>query len=145
MSIYFDNAATTRPYDFTRLFRNYIDSGWYNPSSIYKPSVDAAEAMNNSRLSIARALNAFAGNIVFTSGGTEANNTAIFACAEGRRRHFITTEVEHSSGYEAFLRLKNKGMNVDFIRPERRLYDRFKGCLKCFKRGYCTCQYYACQ
>src|SRR2546423_10253352 len=78
--IYFDNAATT-PLDPEVLdaMLPYLSTHFGNPSSIYSYGRETRLAIENSRKSVARILGVAPGNIFFTSGGTESNNTAIAA------------------------------------------------------------------
>ena len=121
MRVYLDNAATTQPFLETRqVLQEYLEEGWFNPSSLYRPAVDAFSRMNKARSVILQAINARQGTAIFTSGGTEGNNAVIFGLAKGgRKKHFVTTAVEHSSVYQAMLDLKNMGHDVDFVYPRR--------------------------
>jgi len=118
MEIYLDNAATTKPLQELKEFATaYMESGWYNPSSLYKPAAKVHADINEARKALLNALRAEKGELLFTSGGTEANNMAIASFA-GRKRHFVTTETEHPSLYEYFKSLSREGHEVDFIKPK---------------------------
>jgi cysteine desulfurase len=95
--IYFDNAATT-PLDKEVLdaMIPYMTSHFGNPSSIYSYGRESRLAIENARKSVAKLLNAHPGEIFFTSGGTESNNTAILASIRDLGcRHIITSSIEH--------------------------------------------------
>lgn len=115
---YLDNSATTQvseaaadaSYDLMR--RDYG-----NPSSLHKLGINAETAIEEARQKIAQSLSADARNIFFTSGGTEANNTAIFGAAQALRRRgdrVIVSAVEHSSVYESAKRLGELGYDVQY-------------------------------
>ncbi len=95
--IYFDNAATT-PLDPEVLdaMLPYMTSHFGNPSSIYSYGRESRLAIETARKSVAKLLNAHPGEIFFTSGGTESNNTAIAAAIRDLGcRHIISSPVEH--------------------------------------------------
>ncbi len=117
--IYFDNSATTRPFDDVISFISFINGNLYgNPSSLHKKGIDAERELKKARLLIAQSLSADEKEIYFTSGGTESNNLAIRGYLEANPRkgnHIITTAVEHPSTLEVYKYLQNKGYNVDYI------------------------------
>jgi len=118
MEIYLDNAATTRPLsELEALVHEYMRGGWYNPSSLYRPAALVHTAVNSARKSVLEALRAPKGELLFTSGGTEANNTVLAGFTK-RKRHFVTSGIEHPSIYEAMKSLMREGHAVDFIRPK---------------------------
>jgi cysteine desulfurase len=100
--IYFDHAATT-PIDerVRKEMCQYFTDVWGNPSSIYSKGREAKDALNDARERAAKLLGAKPGEIVFTSGATEANNTALKGVAEAaahilrNRPHIITSSIEH--------------------------------------------------
>ncbi len=123
--VYLDNAATT-PVDSEVLsaMKKYWAGDFANPSSIHSMGVKAKIALQSSRKMIADYLSAHDREIIFTSGGTESNNLAIFGLInsirkEGRKYsdiHIITTEIEHSSIYECFNELISRGAKVDYLK-----------------------------
>ncbi|MBL7741059.1 MAG: cysteine desulfurase [Chitinophagaceae bacterium] len=95
--IYFDNAATT-PLDKEVLdaMLPYMTTHFGNPSSIYSYGRESRLAIETSRKTVAKLLNAHPGEIFFTSGGTESNNTAILSAIRDLGcKHIITSPVEH--------------------------------------------------
>ncbi len=116
--IYLDHSATT-PVDPAVLdaMLPFFTSGFGNPASIYSLATDARTGVEGSRKQLAAALNASPDEIVFTSGGTESDNTAIkgvFAsCASGVGPHLITTAIEHHAVLEPFGTLAHTGACVD--------------------------------
>lgn len=95
--IYFDNAATT-PLEPAVLeaMMPYMTTHFGNPSSIYSYGRESRLAIENARKSVAKLLNAHPGEIFFTSGGTESNNTAILSAIRDLGcTHIITSPIEH--------------------------------------------------
>lgn len=117
--IYLDNAATTRPFDEVCEYINEINKNFYgNPSSLHKKGIEAEILIKKAREKIAGSLNADTREIIFTSGGTEANNLAIRGYLEANPRagkQIITSKIEHPSVLEVFNFLSTKGYKVDFI------------------------------
>jgi cysteine desulfurase len=95
--IYFDNAATTAlDKDVLEAMLPYMTTFFGNPSSIYSYGRETRLAIESARKSVAKLLNAHPGEIFFTSGGTESNNTAILASIRDLGcRHIITSPIEH--------------------------------------------------
>src|SRR5688572_12400485 len=95
--IYFDNAATTSlDKDVLEAMLPYMTSYFGNPSSIYSYGRETRLAIENARKTVAKILNAHPGEIFFTSGGTESNNTAITAAIRDLGcKHIITSAIEH--------------------------------------------------
>src|ERR1051325_6101643 len=95
--IYFDNAATT-PLDpqVLEAMMPYMTEKFGNPSSIYSYGRESRLAIETARKTVAKILNAHPGEIFFTSGGTESNNTAIAAAIHDLGcKHIITSAIEH--------------------------------------------------
>ncbi|HEV2719810.1 MAG TPA: aminotransferase class V-fold PLP-dependent enzyme, partial [Thermoanaerobaculia bacterium] len=117
MRVYLDNNATT-PIDpavldaLERALRNVFG----NPSSIHKEGQTARRRIEEARESVAALLGAAAREIVFTSGGTESNNAAIFGVA---RSHIVTTAIEHPSVLEPIEELARRGHGVTIVAPRR--------------------------
>jgi cysteine desulfurase len=95
--IYFDNAATTAlDKEVLDAMLPYMTEKFGNPSSIYSYGRESRLAIENARKSVAKILNAHPGEIFFTSGGTESNNTAIGAAIRDLGcKHIISSAVEH--------------------------------------------------
>ncbi|BDV31034.1 cysteine desulfurase family protein [Microbacterium terricola] len=104
--LYLDNAATTpvRP-EVLEAMMPHLTHRYGNPSSHHTVGEDAADALSDARARVARILGLRTGDIVFTSGGTEANNLAVkgiaIAAAQRGARHLITTPIEHESILES--------------------------------------------
>lgn len=95
--IYFDNAATTAlDREVLDAMLPYMTTHFGNPSSIYSYGRESRLAIETARKSVAKLLNAHPGEIFFTSGGTESNNTAILSSIRDLGcRHIITSPIEH--------------------------------------------------
>lgn len=116
--IYFDNSATTAVNnEAAKIALKYMTDIYYNPSAAYSPAVSVEREVNAARKRLASYLNAGAGEIIFTSGGTECNNTALSGSLKARRGkcRIITSAVEHPSVYEPFAALKDAGYDVAAI------------------------------
>src|SRR5918912_2702367 len=98
MRVYLDNNATT-PVDPVVLHAlgEALRDVFGNPSSIHKEGQTARRRIEEARESVAALIGAAAREIVFTSGGTESNNAAIFGAG---RNHLVTTAIEHPSVLE---------------------------------------------
>jgi cysteine desulfurase len=122
MEVYFDNAATTKPSPEARnILLRLLDEDYGNPSSGHMKGRRAAEYLENARRQVARAVGAREGEIIFTSGGTEANNLALQGAVEAMRhegKHIITTAIEHDSVKNAAAHLEQKGFEVTYLAPD---------------------------
>ena len=104
MSIYLDNSATTRPCGAAvEAMVQCMREGYFNPSALYAPALDAAKSMRNCRDAALRAVHAPAGaKVIFTSGGTEADNLAILGRASKTRSgRILYSAGEHPAVKEA--------------------------------------------
>ena len=118
--IYLDNSATTRQYDeVTEVMVRAMKEDYGNPSSLYQLGVDAEKALKAARRQVLDAAGAAFGaddwDVVFTSGGTEADNMAIFGAARALRRlgnRIVTTAVEHPAVMECCKSLEADGFEV---------------------------------
>ena len=124
---YLDNNATTplAPEVFEAM-KPYLVQDFGNASSIHWFGQQARAAVETAREQVARLINARPTEIVFTSGGTESDNTAVFGIAEARRvrrncdtRHVITTTIEHHAVLYAAKALEKRGVRVTYVRVGR--------------------------
>lgn len=122
ISAYFDNSATTQPCDAAvAAIEDALRVHWHNPSALYRPGDAAHRMVEEARASVAQALGAEKSCVYFTSGGTEADNWAIFSsCArlKKRGRHIITTAVEHHAVLRPFEKLASEGFDVTYLQPD---------------------------
>lgn len=118
--IYLDNAATT-PMDpaVIDVIMETMQNNFGNASAINFWGREARSILDQSRKVIARSINAqFDNEIIFTSGGTESNNTAIIQTAFKRKsqgRHLITTSIEHESVLKPMQYLETQGFEVTYL------------------------------
>ena len=117
--IYFDNSATTAPDDSVLTSFIEVNKRFFaNPASIHLAGKQAETLLEKSRAQILEILGAPDGDVVFTSGGTEANNLAVIGFARALRsrgNHLITTEIEHPSVLFAMEYLETQGYEVDYL------------------------------
>src|SRR6201995_1176436 len=113
--VYLDNNATTPvlPEVFEAMRPIYLEQ-FGNASSIHHYGQHARAAMEKARASVAALLNSRPAEIVFTSGGTEADNQGIFGLVQ-RGDHVITSTIEHSAVMNSCKRLEQMGCEVTFV------------------------------
>lgn len=120
MSIYADNAATTQM-SATALesMMPYMCGQYGNPSSLHSVGQAAAEAVQRARENVARCLGCRPNEIIFTSGGSEADNQAIVSAAKiGARRgkkHIISTAFEHHAVLHTLKKLEREGFEIELL------------------------------
>lgn len=116
MEAYLDNSATTHVCESAkRAMLCAIEKDWGNPSSLHQKGMDAEKLLNKTRGLIAKKLSCDEKEIIFTSGGTEANNLAVFGAARAQKRKgnkLVVSSVEHPSVAKAFDRLETEGFEV---------------------------------
>ncbi len=119
--IYLDNNATTPIHpDVMPVLEESLREVYGNASSIHKEGQTARRVIEDARESVAALIGATARDIVFTSGGTESNNAAIFgSIPHGGRHHIVTTAIEHPSVIESTVELERRGHRVTYV-PARR-------------------------
>ncbi len=121
--IYLDNSATTRP--LPEVVENMIKAlteNFGNPSSLHSKGLSAEKVIKKARNLVANKLGVSAGEIYFTSGGTEGNNLAIKGISyqhKKRGKHLITTEIEHPSVLETCIALDEEGYDVTFLKADQ--------------------------
>src|SRR5712671_1299681 len=118
---YFDNNATTRVApEVVDAMIPFLRDHWGNPSSAYSFGHDVARQLEDARAKVAALINADPREIIFTSCGTESNNSAIHSAliAHPERRHILTTAVEHSANIKFSDFLKKQGNAVTFLPVE---------------------------
>lgn len=119
--VYLDNSATTRVCKEAADAALYVMTDCFgNPSSLHTMGVDAEEQLKQARARVAGALGCETREIVFTSGGTEANNLAIIGAARAlarKGRRIVTTAVEHSSVEGPMAFLEKEGFEIVRLRP----------------------------
>ena len=120
--IYLDNSATTKPCkEAVEAVMDAMTENWSNPSSLYHFGMEGAKLMRTARAKVAAAMGAEPDRVFFTSGGTEADNWAIFSAVKrmGKRgKHLITTAVEHPAVLNCFKELETQGFEVTYLQPD---------------------------
>jgi len=117
--IYLDHAATTptRP-EVVKAMLPYFTDAFGNPSSIYSYGQEARGAIEEARIKVAELIGARSEEIIFTSGGTEADNYALKGVAYANERkgnHIITTSIEHRAVLEVCRFLEGRGFKITYL------------------------------
>lgn len=120
---YLDNSATTRvcPEAIDRML-DCMKNNWGNPSSLHERGMSAEDLLERARRSVAGVLKSEMSEIVFTSGGTQSNNIAVFGAVTALKRRgnkIITSAVEHPSVMKAVDRLESEGYEVVRLSVDR--------------------------
>ncbi len=119
---YLDNSATTKPEKAVadKIYEMLSDK-FGNPSSFHKEGLEANDEITRAREIIAKSLFCQSEEIYFTSGGTEANNLAIFGAAQAGKRkgnRIVTTAIEHESVLQSVSELEKRGFEVVRLMPD---------------------------
>lgn len=115
--IYLDNAASTQIHEnVLESMLPYLKEQYGNPSSIHRYGRLAHKAIEKARKQIAQLINADPAEILFTSGGTESNNTALYGISDKRpNSQIITSSIEHDAILEPCKRLAKNGYDIVYI------------------------------
>ena len=120
--IYLDNSATTKPCpEAVAAMTQALTDNWANPSALYGFGFDAAKLLREARHKVAAAMGAEPDRVFFTSGGTEADNWAIFGTARRygkKHKHIITTAIEHHAVLNCMKELEMQGFEVTYLQPD---------------------------
>ena len=121
--IYLDHAATTYlDPRVKRAMEPFWDKEFGNPSSFHSPGKRAKEAVDEAREKIAKILDCRESEIIFTMGGTESDNLAIFGVTKSLEkigRHIITSKIEHPAVWHSCEKLERDGWKVSYIKVDR--------------------------
>src|SRR6185436_13978331 len=112
---YLDNNATTRVApEVVEAMLPYFTQQWGNPSSAYSFGHDLIKAIELAREKLAALIGCDAREVIFTSCGTESNNTAIHSAllTNPKKRHVLTTSVEHSANIKFCKHLESQGCEI---------------------------------
>jgi cysteine desulfurase len=119
MRAYLDNSATTRAYDeVAQLVARIMTEEYGNASSVHHMGTVSGNRLYSARETIADTLKVDPAEIVFTSGGTESDNTAIIGAARAnawRGKHIITTSIEHPAVLESCQELVKEGFEITYL------------------------------
>lgn len=120
-AIYLDHAATTPMHpDVLACYIEALQTAG-NASSTHLFGREAKKLLENARRTLAQSICALPNEIIFTSGGTEADNLAVFGAAQkmaGKGRHIITTAIEHHAVLNPCKRLESQGYDVTYLQPD---------------------------
>lgn len=124
MEAYFDNSATTRCYpEVAEIVVKTMTEDFGNPSAMHLKGVEAEKYVREAAQTLAKILKVNEKEIIFTSGGTESNNLALFGGADANKRsgnHIITTSVEHAAVGQPAERLEQMGYEVTIVPVDHR-------------------------
>lgn len=119
---YLDNSATTKPCEqCVCAVTKMLTDSFGNPSSLHNLGIDAMKEIILSRQAVADSLGVNREEIIFTSGGTEANNLAVFGAIKAKRRlgnRIVTTAIEHESVLQSVQELEKQGFEVIYLEPD---------------------------
>lgn len=117
--VYLDHSATTPVRrEVAKIVSEYMLDRFGNPSSIHSYGQEAKTALEKARSQVADLINADAAEIIFTSGGTEADNLAIMGVAQAnatKGNHIITSAIEHHAVLDTCKELEKEGFEVTFL------------------------------
>lgn len=120
--IYLDNSATTKPCpEAVEAVTKSLTQDWGNPSALYSFGIDTARTLRAARHQVAAAMGAEPDRVFFTSGGTEADNWAVFGTLKrmGKRgKHIITSAIEHHAILNCMKDLEAQGYEVTYLQPD---------------------------
>lgn len=119
--MYLDHSATSPALpEVVEAVRHVLERVHGNPASLHRLGMEAEAVLEDARSTVAAGLGAEPEEVVFTSGGTEANNLAVFGAVWSRSgAHVVVSAFEHSSVLEPARRLKQLGVAVDFLPVDR--------------------------
>ncbi|MBC8443987.1 cysteine desulfurase NifS [Candidatus Woesearchaeota archaeon] len=118
MKVYVDNGASTKvDGKVLKAMEPYFTEKYGNASSLHDFGRDALEGLEKARTIIAKKINASAGEIIFTSGGTESDNMAVIgaAYANKNKNHIITSAIEHPAILNTCQELEKRGFDVTYL------------------------------
>ena len=135
--IYLDNSATTRPCkEAVEAMHGAMTENWANPSGLYNFGIDVSRQLRAARSKVAAAMGTEPDRVFFTSGGTEADNWAIFSSIKRmskRGHHIVTTAIEHHAVLNCMKELEAQGYEVTYLQPDeqgRITLDALKSALR---------------
>ena len=120
MKVYADNAATTKMSDTAvQAMMPFLQKCYANPSSLHSPGQEAKNYLNQARENIAQCLGCETKEIIFTSGGSEADNQAIITAArigeKKGKKHIISTAIEHHAVLHTLNKLEKEGFEIELL------------------------------
>ena len=122
---YLDNAATTKVLpEILSVMNQYLGEYYYNPSSVYMPSVNVKKDVEKVRDYILDVVGASNHKVIFTSSATEANNTIFNSVNLRSGDKVLISSVEHPSVYNKAITLREKGVIVEQIKCDKKQQKR---------------------
>lgn len=118
MNAYLDNSATTKPSAaVASAVRELMEGGWYNPSALYKPALEVQKKLDGVREACLKAAGAAGQKVIFTSGGTEADNLALLGHLKSQRKpgRVLISSVEHPAVSACAEEIRRMGHTVEEI------------------------------
>jgi len=136
-NVYLDYAATT-PLDAAVLeaMLPYFNVVYGNPSSIYSYGREARRAVDDARRRVAMAIGAEAGEVFFTSGGSESDNWAVKGVMlreENQGKRFITSQIEHHAILHTAARLEKQGIDVVYLPVDEEGFVQYDALVNCLR------------
>lgn len=122
MEVYLDNSATTRPSDeVVTAMSAAMTQNWHNPSALYRPAMAAEKMISAARKTCLDAAGAAGHRLIFTSGGTEADNLAIFGHLRRMKKpgKVLILSVEHPAVLACEEEIRHMGHRVELLRVNR--------------------------
>lgn len=122
MTIYLDNAATTKVRDEVLAeMTDVLSNDYGNPSSLHRMGLIVEKRIEAARKNVASLINCSDNEILFTSGGTESNNLAIHSHVSklNKSHNIVTTAIEHPSVYNVYKEYENRGYDVRYIDTDK--------------------------
>lgn len=122
MEVYLDNSATTRPSDaVVTAMSAAMTRSWHNPSALYRPAMEAEKLISGARKVCLEAAGAAGHRLVFTSGGTEADNLAIFGYLRRMKKpgKVLILSVEHPAVLACEEEIRRLGHQVELLQVDR--------------------------
>ena len=122
MNAYMDNSATTKPSAaVAAAVRELMEGGWYNPSALYKPALETQKKLDGVRETCLKAAGAQGQKVIFTSGGTEADNLALLGHLKACRKpgKVLISSVEHPAVSACAEEIRKMGHTVEEIPASR--------------------------
>ena len=118
MNVYLDNSATTKPSAaVAATVEKLVESGWYNPSALYKPALETQKRIDRARVTCLQAAGAAGQRLIFTSGGTEADNLALLGHLKSRHApgKVLISSVEHPAVSACAEEIRHMGFVTEAI------------------------------
>ncbi len=119
MFVYLDNSATTKPLEEVKEeMVQCLSDDFGNPSSLHRLGLNAEKKIKSAREKVGKSLNVPSKDIIFTSGGTEADNMIIYGAIKALKRKgnkIITSKVEHSAVLNTYKALEQEGFDVHYV------------------------------